>query len=179
MNSRRTLICWGALVILVALLGASSVMASGGAAPLLQSESQLISLINDYRTSQGLMPLSQSSILMQVAEAHSQDMRDRDFFDHTNPDGLDPGERLTNAGYNWSVWGELIGCGYSTPQAMLNAWKGSPVHDSIMLSTSFTEIGVGYVSGGSCGHYWTAVFAEPLAGGYAIYLYLPIVLKAY
>ncbi len=37
MNSKRTLICWGALAIFVALLGATHVMASGGAAPLRQS----------------------------------------------------------------------------------------------------------------------------------------------
>jgi hypothetical protein len=36
-NSKRTLICWGALAIFVALLGASSVVASGGAAPLRQN----------------------------------------------------------------------------------------------------------------------------------------------
>ncbi len=244
MNRKRRLICWGALAIFVALLGATHVMASGGAPPLRQPgaptqlgyqgflldpttgepvpdgdytltfaiyddatstapshrlweetqtvssqdglpiildtfESELISLINDYRTSQGRMTLSESSILMQVAEAHSQDMSDRDFFSHINPDGLGPGERLTNAGYNWGGGGELIGAGYSTPQATLDAWKGSPSHDSMMLSLCPTEIGVGYVSGGMWGPYWTAVFAEPLSGGYTTCLYLPIVLKAY
>ena len=33
-----------------------------------------------------------------VARAHSADMRDRDFFDHVNPDGLDPFDRAERAG---------------------------------------------------------------------------------
>jgi len=124
-------------------------------------EDQLISLINVERSSRGLGALSKASILMQVAEAHSQDMVDRDFFSHTNPDGLGPGDRVTNAGYTWSYVGETIGAGDSTPQAMVDAWMGSSEHRDIILSTSPTEIGVGYVAGGSYGHYWTAVFATP------------------
>lgn len=124
-------------------------------------ESQLIDLINAYRSSQGRATLNQSCTLIQVARAHSQDMRDRDFFDHVNPDGLDPADRVTNAGYNWNALGENIGCGQSTPQVMFDRWKSSPPHDANMLGTNFTEIGVGYVAGGSCGHYWTAVFARP------------------
>lgn len=124
-------------------------------------EDQLISLINAERSSRSLGTLSQSGILMQVAEAHSQDMVDRNFFSHVNPDGLGPGERLTNAGYNWSTWGETIGAGYSTPQAMFDGWMNSSDHRAILLSEAYTEIGIGYVAGGTYGHYWTAVFAKP------------------
>ncbi len=124
-------------------------------------EEQLINLINAERSSRGLATLSRSDLLMQVAEAHSQDMVDRNFFDHTNPDGLGPGERLTNAGYNWITWGETIGGGYTTPEAMFNGWMNSDPHRAILLSTNYTEIGIGYVAGGTYGHYWTAVFARP------------------
>jgi len=124
-------------------------------------EGELINLINAERSSRGLGTLNQSSILMQVAEAHSQDMHDRDFFDHVNPDSLGPGERLTNAGYNWSAQGENIGCGQSTPQAIFDSWMSSAVHREIVLSVTYTEVGVGYVAGGTCVHYWTAAFARP------------------
>ncbi len=124
-------------------------------------EAQLIDLINTERVSNGLSPLATSSLLMQVAEAHSQDMRDRDFFSHTNPDGDTPGDRLTSAGYSWQAYGETIGAGYATAQAMLNGWLNSAPHRAILLDPDYTEIGIGYVAGGSWGHYWTADLATP------------------
>lgn len=124
-------------------------------------EEELRRLINAERTSRGLAPLAFDALLAQVAEAHSQDMINRNFFDHINLDGLGPGDRLANAGYSASTWGETIGAGYTTPAAMLVGWMNSPEHCDILLSPNFTEIGLGYVTGGTYGHYWTAVFAKP------------------
>jgi uncharacterized protein YkwD len=124
-------------------------------------EEELRLLIDAERVSRGLAPLAFDALLAQVAEAHSQDMINRDFFDHINPDGLDPGERLANAGYGAGNWGETIGAGYTTPESMLNGWLNSSGHRNILLSPSFTQIGLGYVTGGDYGHYWTAIFATP------------------
>jgi uncharacterized protein YkwD len=123
-------------------------------------EEQLLNLINAERSSRSLATLSADNLLMQVAEAHSQDMVNRNFFSHINPDGLDPGDRLDQAGYQASTWGETIGAGYTTPTAMFNGWMNSADHRTILLSPTFTEIGLGYVAGGAYGHYWTAVFAK-------------------
>jgi uncharacterized protein YkwD len=124
-------------------------------------EEQLIALINAERTRRGLSALQVNSVLMQVAEAHSQDMVNRDFFDHINPDGQDPGGRLDEAGYAWWTWGETIGGGYTTPQAVFDGWMNSASHRDILLSPYYTEIGIGYVTGGHYGYYWTADFARP------------------
>jgi uncharacterized repeat protein (TIGR01451 family) len=124
-------------------------------------EGELISLINAQRTSRGLGALTPSSLIAHVAEAHSQDMITRNFFSHTNPDGLGPGQRLTNAGYNWRTYGETIGGGYTSPQAMLTGWMNSAGHRAILLGSAYTEIGLGYVPGGAYGHYWTALLAAP------------------
>jgi len=124
-------------------------------------EEQLADLINAERSRRGLSELRASPVLMQVAEAHSQDMVNRNFFDHTNPDGQDPGDRLDEAGYAWSSWGETIGGGYTTPQAMFTGWMNSPGHQDIILEPGFTEIGIGHVTGGHYGYYWTADFATP------------------
>jgi len=124
-------------------------------------EDQLIALINTERSSRGLGTLKKSDLLAQVAEAHSKDMRDRDFFSHTNPDGLGPLDRLDNAGYKYvSAW-ENIGSGQSTAQEAFDDWMASPTHKAIMLKPGLTEIGIGYVAGGTMGHYWTGLFALP------------------
>ncbi len=122
---------------------------------------ELVDLINAERIRQGRSPLEIDGLIMDVAEAHSQDMINRNFFDHTNPDGLTPGDRLSNAGYTWSWSGENIGAGYTTPQAMFNAWMNSSGHRNNILSANYTKIGIGYVTGGYYGHYWTADFARP------------------
>ncbi len=123
-------------------------------------EEELVSLINAERSRLGRDPLQINPLLMQVAEPHSQDMIDRNFFSHTNPDGLGPGDRASNAGYSGYV-GENIGGGYPTSQAMFNAWMASTGHRDNMLDEFYTEIGIGYVTGGYYGHYWTADFARP------------------
>lgn len=128
---------------------------------LTAEESELINLINAERASHGLGPVRMSNVLMQVARAHSQDMIDRDFFDHTSPDGWGPRDRLDNAGYNWMTYGENIGAGYSSAELMSNGWMNSSGHRAIMLTPEFTEIGVAYVAGGFYGHYWTALFSTP------------------
>jgi uncharacterized protein YkwD len=124
-------------------------------------EEELLALINAERQRRGLGALTFNVTLMQVAEAHSQDMVDRDFFSHTNPDDDDPGDRLNDAGY-FGAWGETIGAGsiYASPEGMFGGWMGSSGHQEIMLSDNFNIVGLGYVTGGAYGHYWTAVFGH-------------------
>lgn len=123
-------------------------------------EEKLLTMINAERWAQGLDTLSAHSALTQVAEAHSQDMIDRNFFGHTNPDGLGPGERLDVVGYLWSGWGETLGL-EATPAKMFSSWMQHPAHRAILLNPGYSEIGIGYVAGGTHHHYWTAVFASP------------------
>ena len=56
-------------------------------------------------------PLAPNQLLINTAVAHSQDMIDRNFFDHTNPDGLTAGDRITAAGYPWIAYAENIAWG--------------------------------------------------------------------
>jgi uncharacterized protein YkwD len=136
--------------------------APGGGTTQPTIEDELIDLINAERSSRGLGTLKKSNVLMRVAEAHSQDMRDRDFVSHINPDGLYPSDRLDNAGYTYWGAGENIGAGQSTAQEMFDDWMASTQgHRETMLDPAFTEIGIGYVAGGSWGHYWTGLFATP------------------
>jgi len=128
---------------------------------LTAEESELINLINAERLSHGVGPVRVSNVLMQVARAHSQDMIDRDFFDHANPDGWGAGDRLDHAGYNWMTYGENIGGGYTSPELMSNGWMNSSGHRANMLNPELAEIGVGYAAGGFYGHYWTGLFATP------------------
>jgi Cysteine-rich secretory protein family len=107
--------------------------------------------------------LQWSEALAAVALAHSKDMCDRSFFDHVNPDGTDPFERMTAAGIDWVSAGENLAYGTNMSAQQANdLWMDEPVcehnHRSNLLSRNFTHIGVGVYD---CGPnvYFTQDFA--------------------
>jgi uncharacterized protein YkwD len=84
-------------------------------------------------------------------------MSDRDFFDHVNPDGEDPGERLEDAGVDWRGWGENIARGYVDADEVMSGWMTSEGHRRNLLDPSFDEVGIG-VRWAAGGPYWTQDF---------------------
>lgn len=107
-------------------------------------EAELLRLINDYRLVLGLPALIPSTGLGDAARAHTRNMIEHRFFSHATPEGLTPGERLALANIDWSAVGENIASGYSTPQAVFEAWMASPTHRANIESERFTYAGVGY-----------------------------------
>lgn len=85
-------------------------------------------------------PLAMSPELTLAARAHSQDMADRAFFDHTNPDGDSPTDRAQASGYSGTA-GENIAAGYVDIDAVHRAWLESVGHRKNILSlhTSFDD----------------------------------------
>ena len=84
-------------------------------------------------------------------------MAARNFFDHTNPDGLDFVARATAAGYP-NPRAENIAAGQPDPQAVMNSWLTSEGHRANILNCDLMDIGVGVGTGGQYGIYWTQVF---------------------
>jgi uncharacterized protein YkwD len=129
---------------------------------------RVIALTNAFRQQNGLQPLTVNSKLNTAAQVHSQHMATEDFFSHTEPDGSQPWDRMTAAGYSWSQSGENIAAGQTTPEEVVNDWINSPGHRANMLSPKFREIGVGYyelandTGNVNYHYYWTQVFGSPL-----------------
>ncbi|WP_031025616.1 sigma-70 family RNA polymerase sigma factor [Streptomyces sp. NRRL WC-3725] len=122
---------------------------------------QVVALVNKERAAAGCGPVTEDPQLDRAAQGHSDDMAARGFFDHTNPDGDGPGERITAAGYRWSTYGENIAKGQQTPQAVMDSWMNSPGHRANILNCAFKNIGVG-VHDGSGGPWWTQAFGAKL-----------------
>ncbi|WP_282204860.1 CAP domain-containing protein [Kitasatospora fiedleri] len=98
--------------------------------------------------------------LATAALRHSEDMAARNFFDHTNPDGAGPQQRIDAVGYAWSGWGENIARGQKDAAAVMESWMNSPGHRANILNCKFTELGVG-VHLGTGGPWWTQDFGTP------------------
>ncbi|MFF5029475.1 sigma-70 family RNA polymerase sigma factor [Streptomyces collinus] len=122
---------------------------------------QVVALVNQQRATAGCGPVTEDPQLEKAAQGHSDDMAARNFFEHTNPDGADPGQRITAAGYRWSTYGENIAKGQQTPQSVMDSWMNSPGHRANILNCSFKDIGVG-VHRGSGGPWWTQDFGARL-----------------
>lgn len=114
---------------------------------------------NQARADNGRPAFIWSTALAAVAEAHSQDMCDRGFFSHTNPDGVAPAQRVTAAGISWRAVAENIAQGYPTASAVHIGWMNSPGHRANILNGALGKIGIGYVACGGM-HYWTQAFTD-------------------
>jgi len=132
-------------------------------------EAQVLELVNGHRATgydcdtEGVFgtarPLTMNASLRCAARNHSVDMDERSFFDHVNPDGERPWDRVEQTPYgSWVTIGENIAAGATTPEVVVGGWMNSDGHCSNIMASSFQEIGVGYWSGGNV--YWTQVFAE-------------------
>ena len=132
-------------------------------APLAQSapaeptaEGQVLALVNAARAEAGCGALTADSGLAAVARAHSADMRDRDYFSHTSPEGLSPFDRAERAGVDYSR-AENIAFGQADAAAVMEAWLESPGHRENILDCGLTKLGVG-VAEGTGGPWWTQLF---------------------
>ncbi len=114
-------------------------------------EDQVMELVNEERWENGqLPPLKRNTLLDDAAETHSEHMAERDFFAHCDPDtGTLPRDRMEDAGYFYSGWAENVAAGYNSPQAVMNGWMNSTGHRDNILSTSWNELGIGYVAQGN------------------------------
>jgi uncharacterized protein YkwD len=129
--------------------------------------SRVVELVNQERAKVGCAPLATNTALNNAALEHSRDMALHDFFSHTGSDGSQPWDRMTRAGYQWSMAGENIAAGYTSPEAVMEGWMNSAGHRANILNCQYRDTGVGYIylanDAGSVNyfHYWTQVFGAP------------------
>ncbi|WP_211334741.1 CAP domain-containing protein [Desulfosoma caldarium] len=142
-------------------ISTSGSVLSGAMTPL-SMEWQTAALVNVERRAYGLKELDWDDGLFRAARGHSDDMATQDYFGHIGLDGSTPGDRITEAGYKWNTYGESIAAGFTTPEAIMEAWMNSAGHRAYILNGTFCDIGVGYAyaPGTTYEHYWTQNFGR-------------------
>jgi uncharacterized protein YkwD len=135
-------------------------VASNGA----QVKAATICLLNAQRARVGSQPLTENAQLDEAAELHSADMARRKYFEHRDPDGVEPAARIIHTGYPPIFVGENLGWGEeqeSTPAEMVRLWMDSPGHRRNLLQPNYRDIGIGLA--------YTAPEPQPIPKQAAIY----------
>jgi uncharacterized protein YkwD len=137
-----------------------------GCSPIYDSslEGQVVGLINQERTNNGLPALTLQPALTAAALDHSQDMACNGFFSHIGSDGSTSRDRVARQGYGATWVGEnIFGGMLSSPSGVVTWWMNSTPHRANILNTNYTSFGVGYVYLNTAPYqkYWTVVFAKP------------------
>lgn len=152
----------GALLVEVLLLEQTP------ARDLESMEGEVERAINRLRVQHGRAPLVPSETLIEVARAHSGDMVRRDYFDHADPDGGRPADRVGKAGIAWTRVTENIAMntGAADPvEKAVQGWMDSPGHRANILDPEATHTGVGLAEREDGGVVFTQVFVAMKPSG--------------
>jgi uncharacterized protein YkwD len=151
------------LVVLMSVGTLATAVATGAT---LRPRTVMLEKLNEVRATHGLGAVRPSLLLRLTAQRHSDDMIIRDYFSHTSPGGGTLFDRITKSGfvtgYSWQA-GETLAWGtgvLGTPTQVVTAWLHSPEHRAIVLSATWSRIGISRACGRFLGHagacVWTA-----------------------
>lgn len=123
---------------------------SSSASGLTADETKAFQLLNADRAANGLPALKVNMSLVRLAENYAQDMINRKYFSHYNPEGQSPFDRMKQAGISYRYAGENLAINTNVTTAE-KAFMNSSGHRANILSPNYTEVGVGvrYDSTGS------------------------------
>jgi len=124
-----------------------------------------LNAVNAYRAQNSLPAYTLNAQLARAAQAHANDMACNKLFVHTGSDKSTPQTRVAASGYVASSVSENV-YGSFPPlngQGVVNWWINDRTdlrHNQNLLSSTYTEIGVGYSFFDNFGYY-VLVFAKP------------------
>ncbi len=105
-------------------------------------EQKALALLNADRATHGLPPVRSNAKLAALAGDYAQDMINRNFFAHNNPEGQTPFDRMRQRGISFGYAGENLAINTSVAgaeQALMN----SPGHRANILNSHYTQVGIG------------------------------------
>ena len=115
----------------------------------------LFQRINRHRHAIGCHALEWDRRLARLALRQSEDMARRHYFDHVNPDGLDPFQRMDHAGLRYHAAAENLAMGAVSGREVYEGWMNSKGHRRNLENCMLTRIGLGRY-----GDYWSCEMAK-------------------
>ncbi len=112
-----------------------------------QLSKEILTKINAERAGSGEPILAENPALDKAAQAKLHDMFGKNYWDHTSPSGEKAWTFIGNAGYSYSAAGENLARGFTSSDAMVNAWMASPSHKKNILDKDFKDTGIAVGNG--------------------------------
>jgi hypothetical protein len=107
----------------------------------------IVELTNEERGDDAVLPLRRSETLDLAATMKARHMAENRYFAHYSPDGISPWHWFDEAGYSFTYAGENLAVLFTDSEEVVEAWMESPGHKANLLSSDYTEIGVGTAEG--------------------------------
>lgn len=148
--------------------GSSDILPAAEAGPTLHAPSpveqqladELFARISALRTAMQVAPVARDPASDELAYAHADDMIQRGFVGHTNPDGMTVKDRIEAGGLSWTRFGQLIAFDLPTAQETLDSWV--LLEDQrVVLLEDFAGAGIGVVEIAPGSYSWVVLFRTP------------------
>ena len=137
----------------------SSFAAHYTTASLSAQEQTAGNLLNNDRARYNMAPLIIDPALCRIARIKSEDMRDHQYFAHTSPTYGDVRQMLRKFGYSYAAAGENI-AHHATIEKAQAAFLSSPGHRQNIMSSAYTQVGLGVAIDENGFVYLTQIFAR-------------------
>ncbi len=123
---------------------------------------EALRLVNDYRASKNLAPLSLDPKLTAAAQALAKDMAKHDRMPKIAK-GHDMGKRLIAAGYSYRLAAENAAVGQTNAAEAIDSWKRGAADSRNMLLPGAQHLGIGYEYRPASSHktFWVLLVAAP------------------
>lgn len=123
------------------------------------AEVELFKLVNEERKKQGLHLLTYNAKLRDLARYHAEDMLKNGYFSHISPDGKTPANRADMMQIAFVVLGENLALAPDVQMAH-DGLMNSPGHRANILSTEYTNLGIGVYDAGMHGKMFVQEFSR-------------------
>ncbi|MFF7296731.1 sigma-70 family RNA polymerase sigma factor [Streptomyces sp. NPDC008265] len=120
---------------------------------------RMLIAVNAERVKAGCAPVRAHQTLTRIAQAHSDDMATHGYFDHTDPAGLDSGDRIEASGYDADGYNENLST-YATPESAVKSWMSGGGHREAILDCDHQDAGIGFAEDSEGEEYWTLDLAH-------------------
>jgi uncharacterized protein YkwD len=134
---------------------------SGAMSPSAPMQRQMLALVNENRRRGGCDRLVPDRRLIVAAYEHAAEMARHGYLAHESPDGEGSSDRMSDAGYRWSRYGENIARGPEGVAEVVAGWMHSPGHRENIMDCRLEQMGVGLAFAADRTPYWVQDFATP------------------
>lgn len=130
--------------------------------PVSTYQLDILRIVNNIRSSNGLNTLNLNSTLSSCARYHCEDQAyNIGDINHIGSDGSSLQVRLSRVGYKFQQALENLARGQESPEEAMTDLMKSPGHRSAILSPNVKEMGLYVVRGPDRHNYWTQIFGLP------------------